>query len=43
MLKSLNMKKKELVPEILDAVEDALSYKLRTEKACDVKMESGSW
>ena len=42
MLKSLNMKKKELVPEILDAVEDALSYKFRTEKACDVKMESGT-
>ena len=41
--KPTNMKKKELVPEILDAVEDALSYKLRTEKACDVKMESGSW
>ena len=27
MLKSLNMKKKEFVPEIIDAVEEALSYK----------------
>jgi hypothetical protein len=27
MLKSLNMKKKEFVPEIIDAVEEALSCK----------------
>lgn len=30
MIKSLNMKKKEFVPEIIDAVEEALSYKYNT-------------